>query len=499
MSRGGLRSVTTRSPAAHAAGTKPWLHGNSTRFVRIQAVQARLAKGETGDCDTITTIGSRPPARILAFSLAALIAMGTLLLWLPVSAARESLTLLDAFFTATSAVCVTGLIVVDTPHDLSTFGQVVVLLLIQAGGLGYMAITTVVAVAIGRQLTVHERLTLQEALNVQSMEGLVRFTLSVFKFTLVFEALGATVLTLRWMGDLGFLRAAYLGIFHSVSAFNNAGFALFSDSLIGYRADWVVNVVVMLLIICGGLGFVVLTELARWRGTRRLSVHTKLVLTLTPLFIAGTLLAVLVLEGRNQATLGRLGPGEALLAATFQAVTPRTAGFNTLETGALQPATLFVTMILMFIGAAPGGTAGGIKITTVSIAVAALWATVRGREDATLFKRRLSPQLVARAFFVSLIAFLALNAVAVLLMVTEQRPLLPTLFEATSAFGTVGLSMGEGGAPVSLAGHFSAAGKLLVAALMFMGRVGPLTLAVAVAHWGTPPRVRYPEGKILVG
>jgi trk system potassium uptake protein len=452
-----------------------------------------------GDCDTITIIGNRPPARILAFSLAVLIAVGTLLLWLPVSSAREPLTLLDAFFTATSAVCVTGLIVVDTPLDLSLFGQIVVLLLIQAGGLGYMAITTVVAVALGRQLTVHERLTLQEALNVQSMEGLVRFTLSVFKFTVVFEAIGAAALTLRWMSEFGFGRAAYLGVFHSVSAFNNAGFSLFSDSLAGYRADWVVNVVVMLLIICGGLGFVVLTELARWKGTRRLSVHTKLVLTMTIVFIAGMALAVLVLEGRNDATLGRLAPGEALLAALFHAVTPRTAGFNTLDTGALLPATLFVTMILMFIGAAPGGTAGGVKITTFSITVAALWATVRGREDATLFKRRLPPQLVARAFFVSLIAFLALNAVAALLLITEQRPLLPTLFEATSAFGTVGLSMGEGGAPISLAGHFSTAGKLLVVAMMFMGRVGPLTLAVAVARRGTPARVRYPEGKILVG
>lgn len=443
--------------------------------------------------------GNSPPARILAFSLAALIAVGTFLLWLPASASTGPLSLLDAFFTATSAVCVTGLIVVDTPADLSFFGQLVVLVLIQAGGLGYMAITTVVAVAIGRQLTIHERLTLQEALNVQSMEGLVRFTLTVFKFTVVFELVGAFVLTLRWMGEFGLVHATYLGLFHAVSAFNNAGFALFSDSLVGDRADWVVNMVIMVLIVCGGAGFVVLTELSRWRPGRRLSLHTKLVLTVTPLLVVATTAAVLLLEGRNNATLGGLPPGETLLAALFHAVTPRTAGFNTLDTGAMLPATLFLMMILMFIGAAPGGTAGGVKITTLSITVAALWATVRGREDATLFRRRLSPTLIARAFFVSLIAFLALNVAAALLLITEGRALLPTLFEATSAFGTVGLSMGEGGAPVSLSGHFSGAGKLLIVAMMFMGRIGPLTLAVAVAYRGPAPRVRYPEGKVLVG
>lgn len=443
--------------------------------------------------------GSSPPARILAFSLAALIAVGTFLLWLPASASTGPLSLLDAFFTATSAVCVTGLIVVDTPADLSLFGQLVVLVLIQAGGLGYMAITTVVAVALGRQLTIHERLTLQEALNVQSMEGLVRFTVTVFKFTVVFELVGAFVLTLRWMGEFGLVRAAYLGLFHAVSAFNNAGFALFSDSLVGHRADWVVNMVIMALIVCGGAGFVVLTELSRWRPGRRLSLHTKLVLTVTPLLVVATTAAVLLLEGRNNATLGGLPPAETFLAALFHAVTPRTAGFNSLDTGAMLPATLFLMMILMFIGGAPGGTAGGVKITTLSITVAALWATVRGREDATLFRRRLPPTLIARAFFVSLIAFLALNVAAALLLITEGRALLPTLFEATSAFGTVGLSMGEGGAPVSLSGHFSGAGKLLIVAMMFMGRIGPLTLAVAVAYRGPAPRVRYPEGKVLVG
>jgi trk system potassium uptake protein TrkH len=438
------------------------------------------------------------PAQLLAISMAGLMGIGTGLLSLPMAAAREPLSLVDALFTATSAVCVTGLVVVDTPHDLSLFGQIVVLLLIQAGGLGYMSITTVVAVAIGKQLTVHERLTLQEAVNVQSMDGLIRFVLNVFKLTLAFEIVGALVLCLRWMGDMGPLRAMYVGLFHSVSAFNNAGFALFSNSLIGFRDDPIVNGTILILIVSGGLGFVVLTELGGLGRRRRLSVHTRLVLTVSGMLIAGTTLAVFLLERSNPGTIGDLSLGQGLLASLFQAVTPRTAGFNTLEIGAMTHATLFLFMVLMFIGAAPGGTGGGIKVTTFSITVAALWATVRGAQDVALFKRRLRPELIARAFFISLIAFLAVNVVAGLLLVTEARPLLPTLFETISAAGTVGLSMGDSG-PVSLAGHFSVAGKLLLIVMMYMGRIGPLTLAVAVARGGTPARVRYPEGRILVG
>jgi trk system potassium uptake protein TrkH len=300
------------------------------------------------------------------------------------------------------------------------------------------------------------------------------------------------------MGDMGPLRAMYVGLFHSVSAFNNAGFALFSNSLIEFRDDPIVNATILILIVSGGLGFVVLTELGGLGRRRRLSVHTRLVLTVSGMLIVGTTLAVFLLERSNPGTIGDLSLGQGLLASLFQAVTPRTAGFNTLEIGAMTHATLFLFMVLMFIGAAPGGTGGGIKVTTFSITVAALWATVRGAQDVALFKRRLRPELIARAFFISLIAFLAVNVVAGLLLVTEARPLLPTLFETISAAGTVGLSMGDSG-PVSLAGHFSVAGKLLLIVMMYMGRIGPLTLAVAVARGGMPARVRYPEGRILVG
>jgi trk system potassium uptake protein len=440
------------------------------------------------------------PSQVLVVSLLALIGAGTLLLRLPVSSQGAPLSLIDAFFTSTSAVCVTGLIVADTPTALSVFGQVVVMLLIQAGGLGYMTISTILAIALGRQLSVQERLTLQEALNVDSMEGLVRFTLRIFRLTLAFELVGAALLALRWSGELGFGKAAYFGLFHAVSAFNNAGFALFPDSLIRYRGDWLVNAVICILIIIGGIGFVVLTEVGSLRRGRRLSVHSRLVLTMTALLIVLGTAAIFVLEAGNPRTLGPLGLPERVLASVFQSVSPRTAGFNTLDIGALTEPALFLIMALMFIGAAPGGTGGGVKVTTFSIVVAALWATVRGVEEPVLFKRRIPLSLVSRAFFINLIAFLALNVVAALLLVMERRTLLPTLFETVSAFGTVGLSMGVTGAPYSLAGVFSAAGKLLLALAMFMGRVGPLTAAVALARTRrTQAHIRYAEGRFLVG
>jgi trk system potassium uptake protein TrkH len=448
-----------------------------------------------------TSKRSRPfsPAQVLAVSFVALIAAGTLLLTLPWASQGDRLAVIDALFTATSAVCVTGLIVVDTPNALSFFGQAVVLLLIQVGGLGYMAITTVVGVALGRQLSMQERLTLSEAFNVQSMDGLVRFVLTVLKLTLAFEALGALILTVHWTSEFGLARAAYYGVFHAVSAFNNAGFALFPDSLMRFRGDWVVNIVVTSLVITGGLGFVVLTEIGRRRQTRRFSTHTRLVFVLTAGLVAGTMALVALIEWHNPRTLGSLATGEALLAAWFQAVTPRTAGFNSVDISALAPATLFLMMVLMFIGAAPGGTAGGVKITTFSITAASLWAMVRGDEEVTLLRRRLSPSTVARAFSICLLGFLAVNLVAGLLLITERRDLLPTLFEATSAFGTVGLSMSEAGDVVSLSSHFSVAGKILISVLMLVGRVGPLTLAVAVAQRRSKAAIRYPEGKILIG
>jgi trk system potassium uptake protein TrkH len=442
------------------------------------------------------------PPRLLAFSILGFIFAGSLLLSLPQAVQPgRSLSYIDALFTATSAVCVTGLVIVDTPNVFSTFGLIVIMMLIQLGGLGYMTISTVLASALGRSVTLQERLTLQEGLNAHDLEGLVRFAGTVLKLTLALELSGTFILGVRWWSELG-PRAFWYGLFHSVSAFNNAGFALWSDNLTRWRGDLTVNIVVTGLIICGGLGFFVLSELTRVRVRHlALSLHTKVVLvSSSALLIFGTA-AFLALEWTNPKTLGGGWPlHEQVQAAWFQSVTARTAGFNTMNVGAMTQAGLFVTMALMFIGAAPGSTGGGVKTTTFSITVAALWATVRGDKDPTLFGRRIAAETVAKAFFVSLIAFLGLNVVAGIVLITEGRDLLPTLFETTSAFGTVGLSMGENGSDVALSAFFTSTGKLLISGMMFMGRVGPLTLALALAARASmKAKIRYPEGKILIG
>ena len=439
--------------------------------------------------------------QLLALSFAGLVLGGSVLLALPVAAAPAvDISYLDALFTATSAICVTGLVVVDTPHAFSTFGHVVILLLVQIGGLGYMTISTVLAAALGRTVSLQERLTLQEALNAHDLEGLVRFAGVVLKLTLAFELAGAAVLSLRWWPEFG-PAALWYALFHAVSAFNNAGFALWSDSLMQWRADVTVNTIVTVLVICGGLGFFVLSELSRVRTRRmKLSLHTRIALTASAVLAIGGTVAVLSLESNNPRTLEPLPFSERLLAAWFQSVTTRTAGFNTIDIGAMTQPALFLMMALMFIGASPGGTGGGVKTTTFSITLAALWATVRGDAETTMFTRRVSRETVGKAFFISLIAFLALNVVAGAVLISERRDLMATLFETTSAFGTVGLSMGEGGRPVSLVGLFSPVGKILIMLMMFAGRVGPLTLAVALAQRAAmKPKIRYPEGKILIG
>lgn len=442
------------------------------------------------------------PAQLLSLHIAGLIVVGGVLLSLPVSsAAGRALSPLNAFFTSTSAVCVTGLTVLDTPLALSPFGQAVLLLLIQAGGLGYMTVSSVIMAAFGRRMSVHGRATLADALNVTSTEDLLRFAGTVAKLTFAIEGLGAAVLGARFALDVGWAKGLWLGLFHSVSAFNNAGFALFSDNLMPYRGDVTVNVAVTLLIVAGGLGFFVLSGVLRLRPRTavRVSLQTKLVLVSTAVLIAAGTASILGLEWSNPKTLGPLGVGEKVLAAYFQAVTTRTAGFNTIGIGDMTEPALFLMVLLMFIGASPGGTGGGVKTTTFGVIVASMMATVRGQRDTVIFRRRVPADVVGRAFAVSAIAFMGVVAVTGFLLLAEHRSLLPTVFETTSAFGTVGLSMGAPGSVLSLSGLFGTGGKLLVMFMMFMGRVGPLTLAVALAGSSAPDGLRYPEGKVSIG
>ncbi|MBT2291952.1 TrkH family potassium uptake protein [Paenibacillus albidus] len=435
------------------------------------------------------------PPQILVLGFASIILIGTMLLMLPVSnTTGTSLNFMDALFTATSATCVTGLVVVDTGTFFSQFGQIVIMVLIQIGGLGFMTMATLFALVLKRKISLRDRLILQEAMNQGSMEGIVRLIRRVLIYSLVIEGMAAVLLTFRFVFDMPFGRALYFGIFHAVSMFNNAGFDLFGEyrSLTGYVNDPLVNIVVMLLIISGGIGFIVMADLMEYRHKRRLSLHSKVVLSMTAALILTGTLVIFIFEFSNPRTLGSLNFGGKLLSAFFQSVTPRTAGANTLDIAGLRQASQFFIVILMFIGASPGSTGGGIKTTTFTIMIGAVVAMLRGREDIVLFRYRLAQERIFKALTVTLLALLLIVSVSMVLSTTEDRNFLMILFETTSAFATVGLSMG-------LTPELSTIGKILICVTMFAGRLGLLTLAYALGPKQGKPLYKYPEGKMIIG
>ncbi|GGF60331.1 K+ transporter Trk [Paenibacillus albidus] len=435
------------------------------------------------------------PPQILVLGFASIILIGTMLLMLPVSnTTGTSLNFMDALFTATSATCVTGLVVVDTGTFFSQFGQIVIMVLIQIGGLGFMTMATLFALVLKRRISLRDRLILQEAMNQGSMEGIVRLIRRVLIYSLVIEGMAAVLLTFRFVFDMPFGRALYFGIFHAVSMFNNAGFDLFGEyrSLTGYVNDPLVNIVVMFLIISGGIGFIVMADLMEYRHKRRLSLHSKVVLSMTAALILTGTLVIFIFEFSNPRTLGSLPFGGKLLSAFFQSVTPRTAGANTLDIAGLRQASQFFIVILMFIGASPGSTGGGIKTTTFTIMIGAVVAMLRGREDIVLFRYRLAQERIFKALTVTLLALLLIVSVSMVLSTTEDRNFLMILFETTSAFATVGLSMG-------LTPELSTIGKILICVTMFAGRLGLLTLAYALGPKQGKPLYKYPEGKMIIG
>lgn len=440
--------------------------------------------------------GLLTPSRLLAAGFAGAIAFGTLLLALPISSATGlSVGVVNALFTATSAVCVTGLTVVDTATAYSKFGQAVILVLIQAGGLGIMTMSTALAIMLGKRITLRERLVIQEAMGEFGLSGLVRLLRYVVMMTLAFELVGAVVLSMRWALDFPIPTAMWRGLFHAVSAFNNAGFDLFSISLRAYVEDPVVVLTVSWLIVSGGIGFSVVTDVTSRAFDRhhRLSLHTRTVLFTTALLIVGGAALILALEFNNPATLAPLTWRGKLLGALFHSITPRTAGYYTLPVGSLYPATLFITVMLMFIGASPAGTGGGIKTTTAATIVRSVVATVRGEGEVGLFQRRLPREVVDRAVAVTVISLFFVISMTMGILITEGTGLLAALFEVTSAFGTVGLSTG-------ITPSLSVLGKLIIVATMYTGRVGPVTLAVAIAQrQRRRAEIHHPEEKIMVG
>lgn len=440
--------------------------------------------------------GPLTPAQVLAMSFLGLIGVGTVLLSLPVSQAQERIGLLDALFTATSAVCVTGLIVVDTGTAWSPFGQVVILLLFQLGGLGVLTFGTVLAAATGRRLGLGHRLRLQEQVRALDLGSLGRLVRAITLIVVGAETVGAILLYVRMAAVEGPGPGAWHAVFHSVSAFNNAGFSLYPDSLTRYAGDAVVSLTVMALIVLGGLGFIVIVNLgARIRGPGRvrLTLHTRMALAMTAFLVFSAMAVILVFEWNNPATIGAMSLPDRLLATSFQAITPRTAGFNTLDYSAMVPATLVFTMLLMFIGGNPGSTAGGIKTVTFHVLVLGVWSVVRGRPEATVFGRRIDQRTVQRASAIVTGAVLVGGAaLTVLTLVEPDKSFLALTFEAASALGTVGLSLG-------VTGELTGPGKVVVIALMYLGRIGFLTFALALVDQPRHRRRRFLAEEVVIG
>lgn len=445
------------------------------------------------------------PSRLIILSFLGAICVGWILLSLPQASTKAPLSLVDSLFTATSATCVTGLIVVDTGSRFTTFGQLVILTLIQLGGLGIMTFSSFFLIVMGRRLSIKHRLVIQQSFSQVPRKDLFRLVRYVLRFTLFTEALGALLLYVKFVHLYPTGKAAYHAIFHAVSAFCNAGFSLYKTSFVGFQGDLQVNAVMTALIILGGLGFFALADLnllgrlVRFRTVKKLSLHTKTVFAVTGVLLLGGTLLVLALEWQN--TLAGKPFGTKLLAAFFQSVTPRTAGFNTLSTSQLTNATLFLLIMLMFVGASPGSTGGGIKTSTFGILVALMVARLKGRRNVELFRRTVPLSIVAKAISVVALALVTISLVTMLLSVSEggwvlsrmgRGRFLEFLFETTSAFSTVGLSTG-------VTPNLSALGKILIAITIFIGRVGPLTLALAVGQRVGERRFEYPEENVMVG
>uniref|UniRef100_A0A7C4CB05 Trk family potassium uptake protein n=1 Tax=candidate division WOR-3 bacterium TaxID=2052148 RepID=A0A7C4CB05_UNCW3 len=436
----------------------------------------------------------------LALSFAALIAVGTLLLTFPAATADGRGTpFLDALFTATSATCVTGLIVRDTPSYFSVFGQLVILGLIQLGALGIMTFSTGIAVILGHRLGPGERRAVSEMVEETRDIDIARAVRYILLFTLLAEALGTLILFLRFLPRFPTaLSAFYYALFHSISAFCNAGFSLFSDSLVRYQADVVVNLAVIGLILVGGIGFTVVHEIVN-RGTfrrglrqtvRSLTTHSRIVLVTSGILIAVGTVVFFFFEFDH--SLAGMPLGTRLLASLFQSVTPRTAGFNTVPLNALHPATLFVFVILMFVGASPGGTGGGIKTSTFAVLLLAVRTRLAGQNEVVAGRRFIPRDVVYRATAIVVTAAAAIAIVFTFLLATQTFRFQDILFETVSAFGTVGLSTG-------LTPDLSGVGRLAIITLMYVGRLGPLTLTLAMAARQSRPLISYPNARIMVG
>ncbi len=442
-------------------------------------------------------IVKKSTTRLIALGFALIIVSGTLLLTLPISNRSGQGNLIGSLFTATSATCVTGLVVADTYQNWTLFGQLVILCLIQIGGLGFMTIGAFISVLLKKRIGLQEREQLQESVNALEIAGVVRLVKKIVQGTLCIELLGAIFLAFRFVPQFGVARGIYFSIFHAVSAFCNGGFDLMGineaySSLVAYEGDVLVNVVVASLILIGGIGFVVWDDVVRnkWHFKKYL-LHSKIVLSMTiVLTVVGTLFFLIT---ENSASLAGMNPLEKVLGAFFSAVTPRTAGFNTVDTAALSNSGKVLTMVMMFIGGSPGSTAGGVKTSTIVVLLFYAIAMIQNREDINLFGRRLTDEVVKKANAVVVINFSLAIAAAMIIMTTQ--PLLQfedVLFEVMSAIGTVGMTTG-------ITRDLGTLSRIIIIILMYCGRIGSLSFALVFAQKNTSASVRQPQEKIIVG
>ncbi|ERJ10893.1 TrkH family potassium uptake protein [Haloplasma contractile] len=444
------------------------------------------------------------PTQILVVGFASVILAGTILLSLPF-ASYEGYdigfwnVLLNAFFTSTSATCVTGLVIVDTSVHWTVFGKTVILLMIQIGGLGIMTSATIFAFALGKKFSIRERLVMQESLNQFNLGGVVRLTQRVLGLTFLIEGIGAFLLMFRFIPKYGVLKGIGYSFFHAISAFCNAGFDLFGKSLVDYSGDPLVNSVILTLIVLGGLGFVVIMEIFKKRKFSKLSLHAKIAVYVTVVLIAVGFIVIFISESFNPNTLANESLGTKIQASLFHAITPRTAGFNTLAMDQLTMTTVFLTIVLMFIGGTSGSTAGGIKTTTFGVLIVLVLSIVKGKDDAEVFKKKIPTNIINKAIAIAALGIGIVVTLALILTITETamqtgHTFQELFFESVSAFATVGLSLG-------ITADLSWPGQLMIAIAMYFGRVGPLTIFLAFVYKKDKPSgiVKYPEEKVIVG
>ncbi|ALS79679.1 TrkH family potassium uptake protein [Planococcus kocurii] len=430
------------------------------------------------------------PPLVISGSFLFLIMTGTLLLKLPF-ATTQPISWTDALFTATSATTVTGLSVFDPATVLTGFGELVLLVLIQCGGIGLMTFAVAILILFRKKVGLQNRIYLQESLTQSSIGGVVKLVKSILTFALTVEAIATVLLTIYWTPEFGFKDALNYSVFHVISAFNNAGFSLFPDNMISFAGDPLVTILLSSLFIIGGIGFTVVMDIAQKKSFHRWSLHTKLMIGGTLILNAVATIVIFILEYNNPGTLGNMSLYEKLSTSYFSAVTPRTAGFNMLNYGELEDPTLLFTMLLMFIGGGSASTASGIKLTTFIVVILATVSFLKSRREPELFGRSIRLETVIRSLAITTISVLLVVLFLFLLTVSEKIPFLPLAFEVVSAFGTVGLSMG-------ITGDLSSIGEVLLSLVMFTGRIGPLTLFFILMK----PRkenYRYPYDPVFTG